>query len=545
MLLKAQPRLVVFMILQLLLSSCLQRSVVKNGSIPHPNVTSKKTQLELGDYIRSVYKVEQENSAQAEEQRKKVLDTRPELAELSARIAANGNDIDARKTLAAAYLQEGLLWNAYALYEEIRNLVPADFDAELGLARIWDKWADNGLAGQYAATAISINPASADAHDLMAKIALHGNAANQAIAEFKLALQLNPDQPVVFANLGYAYMLAGNSTEARAAFEKALSLDSTLVEARNNLGILLAQAGDYNGAFAQMQQVGKPEVALNNIGALLLFENKGVEAAEVLKQALQYDPNYEKAKENLSIAQSLVPPPAFVNLPPFVERTELPPAPDPAAESARRLSETVVHVDPGVLAGRINSADVKDLALLRLPEPVMEAPIQPPTEVPRFASDLQKSAPVVAADPSAKAFQSGVLRAAEPVVSLPIQPAIEASFSAPDAPESDPSDVVDFALGLQTPQPEATLLARAQRSALQAEITATDKELAEVPEPGPVRFTPLQPVAADILLSPETALTFLIVILMTACVLTLLRPRIPAVARSRKSSFATSRVRSK
>ena len=131
MLLKRQPGLVVFVIFQVLVSSCVQRSVVKTGSASHSSALSHKMQLSLSSYIRTVYKVEQENTGQVEEQRKKFLGTHPELAQLAASIAANAMDVEPRKTLAAAYLREGLLWNAYSLYEEIRNLVPADFDAEL------------------------------------------------------------------------------------------------------------------------------------------------------------------------------------------------------------------------------------------------------------------------------------------------------------------------------------------------------------------------------------------------------------------------------
>lgn len=403
MLVKRQTKLAVFMIVQLLSASCMQRSIVKPSAAPQSVAPSSQAPSpSLGDYMQAVYKISQGSSPEVEQQRRKLLDAHPDLAQLAARIQTDATAVEARKTLAAAYLDAGLLWDAYNLYDEILKIQPTDFETEIGLAKVWDKWGDYNLARQHARTAISMNPRSPEAHDLMGKVALHHNDPNEAVGSFQLALQLSPDDAVITANLGYAYMLAGNLPQAKVNFQKALSLDPTLVEARNNLGIVLAQTGDYAGAFAQMELASKPEVALNNLGALLLSQRKGVEAAEVLKQALQVNPNYDKAKENLKTAQSLIPLPVVVDLPSFDSAstgkkpspivTKTPDAvlpPDAAAESARRLAETVVHVDAGVFEGQIDPKGLRmlgqDAGIITLP------PIEPPTEAPRFATELQRT----------------------------------------------------------------------------------------------------------------------------------------------------------
>ena len=429
---RRQPRLVVFMIIQLLVSSCMQHSV-KTAGIPHSSTASSdKAALSLSDYIRNVYKTEQGITGEAEELRRKLLDSDPELARLDARIGIDPQDIESRKTLAAAYLRAGLPWSAYQLFNEIKAVAPRDFEAELGLGRIWDTWGDYIQAREHANAALEINPQSADAYELMGKIHLHRNAPNDAVTSFKLALELAPDVPVVLANLGYAYMLTNSLGEAKAAFEKALSLDSGLVEARNNLGIVFGEMGEPQAALAQMQQVGSPEVALNNLGALYLLQKKPVAAMQAFQEALKYDPGYTKAQENLSAARALVPPPVIVNLPSFdssnaeTKRSAIVPfvkAAEPDTSTPRGAL-----VPPPVIVN-LPSFDSSNATLLSLSHPEsVEAPLppaEPPVQVPRFALDLQKTPVLHALDAPTRALPSLLLKASEPVLMPPIEPLAE------------------------------------------------------------------------------------------------------------------------
>jgi tetratricopeptide (TPR) repeat protein len=421
---------------------------VKTGGIRHSNTgPSDKSALSLSDYIRSVYKTEQGNSVEAEELKRKLLDSDPELARLDTLIGIDPKDIESRKTLAAAYLRGGLPWSAYQLFNEIKAVAPGNFEADLGLGRIWDTWGDYIQARQYANAAIEINPQSADAYELMGKIQLHRNALNEAVTSFKQALQLAPDVPVVLANLGYAYMLTKNLTEAKAAFEKALSLDSGLVEARNNLGIVLGEMGDPHAALAQMQQVGSPEVALNNLGALYLFQKKPVEAMQAFQEALKYDPGYTKAQENLSVARSLVPPPVIVNLPSFetssveTKRSAIVPflkAPEPETSAVRGAlvpAPVIVNLPSFSSNATLLSLShpesveaplppVTPSPLLKASEPVPMPPIEPLAEIPR-ALDLRKM--FAARDVRVPLLRpsSRVLNIAEPVLTRPIEPNAE------------------------------------------------------------------------------------------------------------------------
>jgi len=66
-----------------------------------------------------------------------------------------------------------------------------------------------------------------------------------------------------------------------------------------------------------MQQVGGAAAAYNNLGVILLIYLKQPSAAaDAFEEALRYDPDYEKARQNLAAARALMPPSTVVHLPP-------------------------------------------------------------------------------------------------------------------------------------------------------------------------------------------------------------------------------------
>jgi tetratricopeptide (TPR) repeat protein len=305
---------IVLCLLQLLISGCLG-AVTRNRAV-NPVSRSATAPLPFSDYMRTIYRISEEGAGESEEQRQKLLQSNADFSQLAACAAADAANTECRIKLAEAYVREGFLFSAYTLFNEVVKLNGDDFRTSLGLAQIWDQWKDYSMAQRFAEVAAAADPRSAFAHELLGNIQLHLNAPAQAFTEFKKSLELEPGNAVVTANLGYAQMLLHNWPEAKAAFEKALSIDSSLKETRNNLGIVLAQMGDYDGAVAQMQQVSGPAVAYNNLGVvLLIFKKEPAAAAQAFEQALRYDPSYEKARDNLGAARALLPLATFVNLP--------------------------------------------------------------------------------------------------------------------------------------------------------------------------------------------------------------------------------------
>jgi tetratricopeptide (TPR) repeat protein len=68
--------------------------------------------------------------------------------------------------------------------------------------------------------------------------------AEEAIAEYRAAIALNPDIATVRYRLGRTLVDVGRVDEARAEFERAIAIQPSLPDAHNGLGILLAQRGE-------------------------------------------------------------------------------------------------------------------------------------------------------------------------------------------------------------------------------------------------------------------------------------------------------------
>jgi tetratricopeptide (TPR) repeat protein len=78
---------------------------------------------------------------------------------------------------------------------------------------------------------------------------------DQAVADFRQAVDLNPDSPANHLNLGIAYYQGGNLQEAEPAFRKAVELDPDKTMARLLLAQVQAATGDLAEAEKEYRQV--------------------------------------------------------------------------------------------------------------------------------------------------------------------------------------------------------------------------------------------------------------------------------------------------
>jgi protein O-mannosyl-transferase len=117
-----------------------------------------------------------------------------------------------------------------------------------------------------------------------------------------------PESPVARNGLGLALFNKGREDEAMAELRKALKLDPNFQEARNNLGIVLAKKGQTDEAIDQFELAIKlrPKNAgsHNNLGSALASERRMDEAIGEFRQALKLQPDYAQAQKNLELALS-------------------------------------------------------------------------------------------------------------------------------------------------------------------------------------------------------------------------------------------------
>ncbi|MGB7593136.1 MAG: tetratricopeptide repeat protein, partial [Terriglobia bacterium] len=118
---------------------------------------------------------------------------------------------------------------------------------------------------------------------------------DQAIREFTLALETDPDYAEAHYNLGTLYLKQGKPEEARRHLQRALELRHEYPDALNNLGLLAAQAGETPEAIRYFQQAisQRPDyaLALFNLGNVYRREQRFSEAKQALERAVALAPD--------------------------------------------------------------------------------------------------------------------------------------------------------------------------------------------------------------------------------------------------------------
>jgi len=131
----------------------------------------------------------------------------------------------------------------------------------------------------------------------------------EAIEEYKKALEKDPEQPNILGNMADTYSKMGKEAEALEAFQKAIALKPDDAALYTNMGVVLSKMGKN----AESQEAFKKAASLNpgasaqnfyNIGATLVNNGKTAEAIESFKQALAADPNFAEAYYQLGMCLS-------------------------------------------------------------------------------------------------------------------------------------------------------------------------------------------------------------------------------------------------
>jgi tetratricopeptide (TPR) repeat protein len=129
--------------------------------------------------------------------------------------------------------------------------------------------------------------------------------ANEAIAEYQVALLHNPRFPGAQYNLGLALARLRRWSDAVQAYEAALRLDPDNADAHNNLAIALGEVHRYEEAVVHFKaslrlRPDDPGV-LNNLGLSLAAQERFPEASECYAQAVKLKPHNPKAHYNWGV----------------------------------------------------------------------------------------------------------------------------------------------------------------------------------------------------------------------------------------------------
>jgi tetratricopeptide (TPR) repeat protein len=128
-----------------------------------------------------------------------------------------------------------------------------------------------------------------------------------AAAEYKKAIRLKPDFADAHNNLGVALAQQGQYGAAAVEYKKAIRLKPDYAGvAHNNLGVLLALQGQYDDAAAEYKKAIrlKPDYAEAhyNLGLALLTQGQYNAAAAEYKKAIRLKPDFAEAHNSLGLA---------------------------------------------------------------------------------------------------------------------------------------------------------------------------------------------------------------------------------------------------
>jgi arylsulfatase A-like enzyme/Tfp pilus assembly protein PilF len=207
---------------------------------------------------------------------------------------------------AAAMLNAGRARDAAASLEQLVRDDPANHVFRETLARAVRQSGDVARAIALYRQAVALAPNDADAwYNLAVALQESGNAREGAIALAEAAKR-DPERPEIHNIRGAALAEAGNLADAEKEFRATIAADPRNTRAYNNLGNVLSamnrhgEAADaYRKAIDLAPRYPDP---LNGLGAMLVSDGRPGDALPFFDQAMQIAPDYYEAQLNRAVA---------------------------------------------------------------------------------------------------------------------------------------------------------------------------------------------------------------------------------------------------
>ncbi len=205
-----------------------------------------------------------------------------------------------------------LTWRQSANYANVETLwrttIARNPDAWLATYNLGTTLAQKGgweEAIQYLQKAVQTKPDLAVAHYNLGDVLMHSGRVDAAIDQFRKAIQFEPNQPLAHYELANALIKKGMVDEGIAQFRIALELNPNFADAHRFLGMaLLYSKGQPDAAIVQFKQALKANPrcaeAYNYLGIALLQEGRQKDAAIGFQIALEMQPHYLLAQNNLA-----------------------------------------------------------------------------------------------------------------------------------------------------------------------------------------------------------------------------------------------------
>jgi len=210
-----------------------------------------------------------------------------------------------RRKIGLLYIRRSLPEEAERVFLELLNEDPGDPQTHMGLGRATFMEERFEESERYFHSALERDDQLWEAHNYLGILYNRQGRIEEALREFAGAMTLQPDSGMLYNNLGVSFLLARQYDRAARAFEQALSLGAAGQKTYNNLALSLGKMGKYEAALEVFRASGSAAQAFNNVGYLLLLEDRYEEAIEALEKAIEKSPSYYvRANANRKKAQT-------------------------------------------------------------------------------------------------------------------------------------------------------------------------------------------------------------------------------------------------
>ena len=195
--------------------------------------------------------------------------------------------------------------NTQTLFQHAAEVVPDNYMAitMLGSLMAKDGKLDDAI-WQYRA-ALNLKPGFPEAHFFLGNALEKQGMLDEAIAEYRQALWFKPFMGTTHILLGAALAKKGDYDEAVAHYKAAIKLDSESAIAQNNLARVLQSQGKVDEAIEHYHTALKLDPKLaeahNNLGIALLQKNRVADGVAELRESLRLNPTNAESQFNLAL----------------------------------------------------------------------------------------------------------------------------------------------------------------------------------------------------------------------------------------------------
>ncbi|MBY0278010.1 tetratricopeptide repeat protein [Candidatus Binatia bacterium] len=185
-----------------------------------------------------------------------------------------------------------------------RGLELAPNDAEILNALGWTLFQEGRTAEAVAEyeRAVAADARHAKSHNNLALALVELGRLDEAASHFETSLELAP-RAEIWSDYGFTLARLGKTQEALAAYAKALEMDPACPSAHLNLAVVAIQSGNLADAESHYRSAlpGRPTAATHNgLGYVLLRQDRADEAFAEFRAAIEIDPSYTPAYNNLA-----------------------------------------------------------------------------------------------------------------------------------------------------------------------------------------------------------------------------------------------------